>query len=167
MEVNLNKRMLWAPWRIEYILSEKKVGSCAFCDALNNEDAKQLILKRGKYCFVILNTFPYNPGHLMVVPYMHTSNFSDLTKETHEEISAFESLSLSILNDVMHPEGYNIGMNMGRAAGAGITDHLHVHIVPRWNGDTNFMPVISSTRIVSEALMSTYNKLSNKFKEMK
>ncbi len=166
MEANLNENMLWAPWRIEYILS-KKDDRCAFCDAQAGEDEKQLILKRGKYCFIIMNIFPYNPGHLMVVPYMHTSDFSDLDKEMHAEISVFENLSLKILDDVMHPEGYNVGLNLGRVAGAGIKDHLHVHIVPRWNGDTNFMPVLSSTRIVSEALVSTYNKLSNKFREIK
>lgn len=162
---------VFAPWRMEYILSgndEKKEESktgCIFCDfpEMDNDD-KNHIIYRGKNCFVILNAFPYNPGHLMVVPYRHTCDFQSLTLEETTELFALTQKAHKVLTDLMQPDGFNIGMNIGRVAGAGIDKHLHMHIVPRWNGDTNFMPVLGDVRVVSEGLESTYKRLKEIWK---
>jgi len=156
---------VFAPWRMEYILSnsdnnEKKGTGCIFCDFPGeNEDEKRLILHRGKYCFVILNAFPYNPGHLMVVPYRHTNDLPGLAPEELGEMMATVQTAVTVLKKVMDPQGFNIGMNLGKVAGAGIDQHLHIHIVPRWNGDTNFMPVLGGVRVVSEALNNTWKRV--------
>jgi ATP adenylyltransferase len=156
---------VFAPWRMEYILSnsdnnEKKGTGCIFCDFPGeHEDEKRLILHRGKYCFVILNAFPYNPGHLMVVPYRHTNDLPGLAPEELGEMMATVQTAVMVLKKVMDPQGFNIGMNLGKVAGAGIDQHLHIHIVPRWNGDTNFMPVLGGVRVVSEALNNTWKRV--------
>ena len=154
---------IWAPWRIKYIRLEKpKV--CILCDnPKQDNDAENYILYRGSKNFIIMNSYPYNPGHLMIAPYHHTAKLEELTNdELHEHVEII-SRSIKILKQVFDPAGFNTGMNIGKIAGAGIDDHLHTHIVPRWQGDTNFMPVIADTRVVPEALMETYNKLKGKF----
>jgi ATP adenylyltransferase len=161
---------LWAPWRMEYILSFKdgKKQQCIFCERLKKKnDRKNLILHRGTHSFVIMNRFPYNSGHLMIVPYKHSGDFQDFTNEENLELMHVLQKSQKILTRVMKPQGFNIGMNLGRVGGAGVDDHLHWHIVPRWNGDTNYMPVIGGTKVISEALDKTYDKLKIEFEKMK
>ena len=154
---------IWAPWRIQYIRMEKPEG-CIFCkEAGQNNDALTYILYRGEKNFVILNKYPYNPGHLMVTPFRHVADLEALTAEERNEHFAIVSRSISILRKVFNPEGFNIGMNMGKVAGAGIVDHLHTHIAPRWNGDTNYMTVLADVRVIPEALAETYQKLKVEF----
>ncbi len=154
---------IWAPWRIEYILKEKPEG-CILCDKpKENNDVLNYILYRGDKNFVIMNSYPYNPGHLMVAPYRHVANLEELTGEERHEHFEIVSRSIKILREVFNPGGFNIGINMGKVGGAGIDEHLHTHIVPRWQGDTNFMPVIFDVRVVAEALSETYEKLRVKF----
>jgi ATP adenylyltransferase len=154
---------LWAPWRAGYIRQEKPKG-CIFCDKpRENKDEDNLILYRGKNNFVIMNAFPYNPGHLMIVPYRHIGKVEDMTSEERNEHYDIVSRSVSILREGSNTENFNIGMNLGRVAGAGIDDHIHTHIVPRWNGDNNFMPVIGDTRIISESLTEIFKRLKEKF----
>ncbi len=156
---------IFAPWRMQYILSNSDSGDpqekgCIFCNFLKlDEDEKRLIVERGKHCFVIMNAYPYNPGHLMVVPYRHTADVTSLAAAEFGEMTALVQKSVRALTALMQPHGFNIGMNLGKAAGAGIDQHLHMHIVPRWNGDTNFMPVVGEVRVVSESLASTYSRL--------
>ncbi len=154
---------IWAPWRIEYILKEKPEG-CILCDKpKENNDVLNYILYRGDKNFVIMNSYPYNPGHLMVAPYRHVANLEELTGEERHEHFEIVSRSIKILREVFNPGGFNIGINMGKVGGAGIDEHLHTHIVPRWQGDTNFMPVVFDVRVVAEALSETYEKLRVKF----
>lgn len=152
---------IFAPWRSEYILSsDKKEEGCIFCDfPKENKDEENLIIHRGKLCFVIMNRYPYNAGHLMVIPYRHLHDFTKLTREEVAELMQTAQKAVEVLTKVMSPHGFNLGMNIGKVAGAGIDRHLHLHIVPRWNGDTNFMPVVGDTRVVSEALESAYRRL--------
>jgi ATP adenylyltransferase len=151
-------KVLWAPWRIEYITREKESG-CIFCDASNeDDDRKNLILYRGKTCFMILNRYPYSNGHLMTVPYNHISELNNLNTEEKVELLDLTIKCKNIL-EIMKPSGFNIGMNLGKVAGAGIDDHLHFHVVPRWDGDTNFMPVLGSVKVMPEYLEDTYDKL--------
>ena len=159
-------KKIWAPWRMEYILKaiEEKDDSCFFCTGIEEKnDRKNLILYRSSLAFVMLNRFPYNNGHLMVVPYRHNGDFLKLSRYEKADLSDLLQLSVQVLIDLMQPEGFNIGMNLGRVAGAGVADHLHYHIVPRWDGDTNFMPVISDTKVISEALEASYDKLHSAF----
>ena len=157
---------LWAPWRIKYI--EKIIssgdGSCIFCDKpAQNKDAENFILYRGELNFVIMNRFPYNSGHLMVAPYRHVAALDELNGEELNEHYKLVARCSSVLKKIMKPDGFNIGMNIGRVAGAGIDKHIHSHIVSRWNGDTNFMPVIAGTKVVNESLEDTYCKLKGEF----
>lgn len=150
---------MWAPWRMDYILSPKPTG-CIFCDKPKQEsDRDNLILYRGETCFVIMNFYPYNNGHLMIVPYQHVSNLEQLTAAEQAEMMAVLTKSNEILKETMNPDGMNIGMNLGKVAGAGIDDHLHFHIVPRWNGDSNFMPVLGHTKVLAQALYETWDML--------
>ncbi len=150
---------IWAPWRMEYILQAEKSG-CFLCQKPKQDnDEANFILYRGESNFIILNSFPYNPGHLMVAPYRHTGHLDDLTEAESKEHFTMIKLSVRLLTEVAKPTGFNIGMNLGKVAGAGLDDHLHTHIVPRWQGDTNFMPVVSNTKVLPEALMATYSKL--------
>lgn len=154
---------LWAPWRIGYIRQPKPQG-CIFCDKpQEDKDEENLILCCGEKNFVIMNAFPYNPGHLMIVPYRHIGKLEDMTDEERREHYEIVSRSVGILREVTQTENFNIGMNLGRVAGAGIDDHIHTHVVPRWNGDNNFMPVIADTRILSESMQDIYQRLKNKF----
>ncbi len=163
----MNKEKLWAPWRISYIIGEKKDEGCIFCTKpKQNKDKENLILYRGNYSFVIMNLFPYNNGHLMVVPYRHLSVFEDFSDDEMLEIMKNSAMMIKVLKAVMKPEGFNTGFNIGKCSGAGIDDHLHFHIVPRWAGDTNFMPVIGETKVISEHIEETYDKLYKKLREL-
>ena len=155
-------RPLWAPWRIDFIRS-KKVDKCFLCLEQENhkKDIENLIISREKTCFVILNRYPYNSGHLMIAPYRHIGDIELLTKEELHEIMDLTVKTKRVLAKIMQPEGLNVGFNLGRAAGAGVEDHIHMHIVPRWNGDTNFMPVISDINVVPEALKETAKLIRN------
>ena len=156
-------KQIWAPWRIEYIQMEKPRG-CILCEKPGqNSDATNYILYRGDKNFVIMNSYPYNSGHLMIAPYRHIANLEELTDEELHEHIEIVSRSIKVLKRVFKPDGFNIGMNVGRMAGAGIDKHIHTHIVPRWEGDTNFMPVLSDTKVINEALAETYKKLQGKF----
>lgn len=156
---------LWAPWRIKYIQNIPKTKGCIFCQAKKSKnDKKPRVVLRTKYSFVILNTFPYNNGHLMVVPNRHVKNMEDLNDQ---EILDFNKTLIKIkksLQKVLKPEGFNIGINLGKSAGAGVEGHLHIHIVPRWRGDTNFMPTLSNTKIVSQSLDELYVQLKKTLK---
>ncbi|MDD5095310.1 MAG: HIT domain-containing protein [Dehalococcoidia bacterium] len=154
---------IWAPWRINYILSEKENG-CILCQKPKQDrDKENLLLYRGKHNLIMLNLYPYNPGHLMVTPYRHIQSLEAMGDEEMLEHFRLVSRCVNVLKETMHPDGFNMGINLGKVAGAGIDDHIHTHIVPRWNGDTNFLPVISDTRAVPEALAATYDKLVHKF----
>ncbi len=155
-------KRLWAPWRITYILTPK-LKKCLFCTvAKQKNDRENLILERRKNCFVILNKYPYNNGHIMIVPYKHTSSLEELDNKTLLEMMKIAQKYLIKMKKIMKAEGFNIGINIGKIAGAGIKEHIHLHIVPRWNGDNNFMPVLANHRIISESLESVYKKLKNK-----
>lgn len=158
-------KRLWAPWRMTYIKNVKREEEgCVFCiKPAQTDDKENLLLFRGKKCFVLMNLFPYNNGHLMIIPYQHTSDILDIDKETSGEMWKLLCLSKKALTTVMNPDGFNTGMNIGRGAGAGIDQHIHMHIVPRWNGDTNFMPVIGDTKVISQALSETYDALKPYF----
>ncbi len=161
-------KRLWAPWRMEYILSEEKHKSCLFCDFIKQDkdnDRKNLILHRGRHCFVILNRYPYNSGHLMVVPYLHTPTFDGLSDKVLCDFIRTVNKSVGILKEALSPDGFNLGLNFGKVAGAGMEQHMHMHIVPRWTGDTDSMPILSETRVIPEHLKKTYNKLSKFFKK--
>jgi ATP adenylyltransferase len=150
---------LWAPWRIRYILGEKESG-CFFCKKSQEaDDAKNHVLIRDRSCFALLNTFPYNGGHLMVAPYKHGGDLDDLGVQELSEMTALVVRCKQVLSRAMKPQGFNIGLNLGRCAGAGVLDHVHWHIVPRWEGDTNYMPVIGQTRVVPQALDELYAEL--------
>ena len=152
---------LWAPWRMPYILQAGK-GGCFLCEKPREEkDESNLILYRGKGNFIILNAFPYNPGHLMIAPYRHLGQLEDLTDVESEEHFAMIKLGVKLLTEVTRPAGFNIGVNLGKVAGAGLDDHIHTHIVPRWQGDTNFMPAVATTKVLPEALAETYKKLKD------
>lgn len=163
MKSDSKSEILWAPWRMEYILGEKESG-CIFCTRINQKcDKENLILLRGKNNFVIMNKYPYNNGHLMVVPNRHTSEFDSLSDPEKLEMMNLVSKSMNVLKKTVNPDGFNVGMNIGKIAGAGIDDHLHFHIVPRWAADTNFMPVVGQTKIISEDLGETWERLKEGF----
>lgn len=156
-------KYLWAPWRMEYILKEKNEG-CIFCEIpKENQDKENYVLYRGKFCFVILNTYPYNNGHIMIAPYVHIKNLEELNRDTINELMSLCQKSISVLKKKMNPQGFNIGANIGKVGGAGILEHVHLHIVPRWQGDTNFMPVISDTKVMPQYLSETYDLLKAAF----
>ncbi|HEV8682196.1 MAG TPA: HIT domain-containing protein [Actinomycetota bacterium] len=153
---------LWTPWRMEYIKAagaEDEPG-CIFCDLpARDDDEKNRILARSDKAFVILNAFPYNAGHLMVAPFRHVGELEELSAEELADLDALLQRSIRALKEEYAPQGFNIGMNLGRVAGAGIPDHVHWHVVPRWNGDTNFMPVVGQTKVLPELLQETYQRL--------
>ncbi len=156
-------KQLWAPWRLEYIVSEKEEG-CIFCRfPSEDDDERRLILCRGRLAFVIMNAYPYSNGHLLVAPYRHVPSISELSDDENLELMQLTKKSIKVLSEVCSPDGFNVGMNIGTAAGAGIADHVHLHIVPRWNGDTNFMPVLADVKVIPEALQVTYAKLKSRF----
>jgi len=161
-------KILWAPWRMKYIrrFEDREDNGCIFCKGVQqNKDRENLILYRGKNCFIILNKYPYNTGHLMIAPYRHIGELEKLSEEELNELMRLTVLSVRILKREYRPSGLNIGANIGRAAGAGIEDHVHLHIVPRWVGDTNFMPIVSQTKIMPELPHETYDRLKKYFRE--
>lgn len=162
--------LLWAPWRMTYLKGlegKRQDQECVFCIKSTAEnDRENLVVHRGSLCFVILNIFPYNNGHLMVLPFRHVADMCALTKEESTELWDLSCLSKHILREAFHPEGFNIGINQGRSSGAGIESHMHVHIVPRWNGDTNFMPVLGKTKVVSQSLLETWETLVPYFRSI-
>jgi len=162
-------RHLHSPWRSAYIgtfKEKKKPNECLFCRiAAEDEDAKNLIVWRGKTCYVVLNRYPYNSGHLMVVPYRHLGAFQQLRSAEHREIMEVTGRCMKALDTLSIPHGYNFGANLGRVAGAGIEQHIHFHLVPRWNGDTNFMPVLAEVKVVSERLEDLQVSLSKELKK--
>ncbi len=156
---------LWSPWRSKYIESFKdepreNLPGSLFTRILNeNDDRKNYLLYRGKTCFIIMNLYPYNSGHLMIVPNKEVKDISELDTDTRLEMFELLDLGMKALNDAIKPHGFNLGANLGRVSGAGIEDHIHFHIVPRWNGDTNFMPVLNDVKVISEEMEKTYDKL--------
>ncbi len=158
---------LWAPWRMEYIEKADHTPGCIFCvKPAERRDRENGILYRGKTAFIMMNAFPYNTGHLMIAPYKHTADLYDLTDEELLEISRLVRYSVGLVGAAMKPDGFNLGVNLGRTAGAGFADHVHWHVVPRWNGDTNFMPVVGNTKVLPESLEATYDKLMRKMEEL-
>jgi ATP adenylyltransferase len=158
---------LWAPWRLEYI-TRKKSGGCIFCDKpLAGDDRANYIVFRGTHAFVLLNAYPYNNGHLMIAPYAHLSELDELPRETLSEMMDLCQDATHVLRKAVHADGMNIGFNLGAAAGAGIKDHLHLHVVPRWFGDTNFMPVISDVRVIPQSLERAWEELSPAFRNVR
>ncbi|MGH2661192.1 MAG: HIT family protein [Actinomycetota bacterium] len=153
---------LWSPWRMEYIEAAKaEPEGCIFCDLpAKGDDEAAYILRRGEHGFVLLNSFPYNPGHMMVAPFRHTGDLEGLDPGELLDLDQLLRESIRALREEMAPHGFNVGMNLGRVAGAGIPDHLHWHVVPRWGGDTNFMPVVGQTRVLPELLDETYRRLA-------
>lgn len=157
------ERPLWAPWRIKYILGEKE-AACLFCRVLKEDrDAENLVLYRGTFAFVIMNLYPYNPGHLMVAPNRHVSELELLEPDEAHEIMDLTQKCVSALKQTMHPDALNSGFNQGDIAGSSIKEHLHLHIVPRWQGDNNFMPVLADIHVVPQALEETYEMLAPLF----
>lgn len=151
---------LWSTWRMDYIRSEKRLEGCVFCEALGKPDgAQNLIVNRGSSSFVILNRFPYTSGHLMIVPNQHQASLEDLDAATRSEMMELIMSAVRVLRTEYQAHGFNIGANIGEAAGAGITSHFHMHIVPRWGGDTNFMSSLAETRVIPEALEETYERI--------
>ena len=152
-------KVLWAPWRMTYIRSAGKLRECIFCKAVKGRDEDNWVVYRGKYSLAVLNIYPYNTAHVMIAPKRHIPRPELLTKEEVEEIHEVLVILLRAIDSEYSPHGYNIGINVGKVAGAGIEEHLHVHIVPRWSGDTNFMPVISGVKVIPESLKTTYERL--------
>lgn len=157
--------VLWAPWRMEYILGPKPDG-CVFCLPEETDgDRDRLVLARGRHGFVIMNKFPYNSGHLMVTPFRHVSCITQLTDEENVELTRGIAYCTRVISDCMRPQGINIGLNLGEAAGSGIAAHIHYQLVPRWNGDSSFMAVFSETRVMPELLLSTFDRLKPFFSD--
>jgi ATP adenylyltransferase len=152
---------LWAPWRVKYVTKMiNKTKACVFCRlGKSKDDKKNLVFARGKYCFAVLNLFPYNNGHAMILPYRHVAELKLLRKEERQEFFDLLSDVQGLLDEALCPDGYNVGMNLGRVAGAGFPGHLHIHIVPRWHGDVNFMPVVANTKVISQSLGDVYCRL--------
>jgi ATP adenylyltransferase len=159
-------RPLWAPWRIEYITAET-TDRCPFCVAADGDDPDAaLVVERAERCFTMLNAFPYASGHLMTVPFRHVGAFEALEERELSEMMSLAQRSITALTEVMEPEGFNLGLNVGAAAGAGIDDHLHLHVVPRWSGDTNFMPVVGDVHVLPQALTATRDALTRALARM-
>ncbi|MDD5677147.1 MAG: HIT domain-containing protein [Kiritimatiellae bacterium] len=157
-------KRLWAPWRMEYILNCRQAG-CFLCDAFQSEnDSENLIIKRSSACAVILNRYPYNNGHVMVAPYRHVDSVEGLRPEEQADMMAMAAMTCERLRKVMHAQGFNLGINQGVVAGAGLKDHIHLHIVPRWEGDTNFMPVLAEVKVIPQPLLELWKHLQSAFR---
>jgi ATP adenylyltransferase len=154
-------KQLWAPWRLEYIKSTAEGSSCVFCAAVQGYDEEKLILHRGARSIALLNRYPYSSGHFMVAPNRHVGEFGELDQEEVLELHRLASAGMDALAKTYGPQGYNVGWNLGRIAGAGVVDHVHLHVVPRWAGDTNFMPVLADTKVLPEHLQETRRGLAN------
>ena len=153
-------KVLWAPWRMEYINSDNREEGCIFCPGNDrSQDERRLILYVGKFSIVLMNKFPYINGHLLIAPSRHANDLDALSVEEKLDFINMVERSVSVLKETINPEGFNIGLNLGKVAGAGIAGHIHTHIVPRWQGDTNFMPVLSDTKVMSDGLNALYRKL--------
>ena len=162
----MGSERIWAPWRLEYVKDAAKdvEDECIFCaKPADEDDEANLIVHRGGRCFVILNKYPYTNGHLMVAPFEHLATIQELDAATVGELMALAQRAMSVLEDEYSPHGYNVGFNQGRVAGAGVEHHIHLHVVPRWGGDTNFMPVIADTRVMAQTLEQTYAALRGRF----
>ena len=158
---------LWNPWRFRYATEVDKSGRCVFCDLAGadvSRDRENLVLHRGRNNFIVLNLYPYTTGHSLIVPYAHLAELPQLTPDTLSEMMALAQKLNSALETIYHPEGYNLGMNLGKVAGAGVAEHLHLHFLPRWLGSANFMTVIGETRVLPEELSTTYDKLAPFFR---
>ena len=160
-------RVLWAPWRYSYVRRAAEGGEkeCVFCRIQSMSDEEALILYRSPTSMVVMNLYPYNTGHVMVMPKRHVAEFRDLTPRERMELMLLVEASIEAIRETLNPHGFNIGVNLGRVAGAGIEHHLHIHIVPRWNGDTNFMPVISDTKVIPQAIKDTYLELRDELRK--
>ena len=159
-------KVVWAPWRMEYVGSDQTNEGCIFCPGNDRtQDEKRLILYRGEWSIVLMNRFPYNNGHLLIAPLRHSSSFDSLSPDEKLDLFNMVERSMSVLREVMDPAGFNIGMNVGKVAGAGVEDHMHFHIVPRWSGDTNYMTVLGEVRIIPEHIQATHEKLLPFFKQ--
>lgn len=151
---------LWSPWRMEYIMQHESDNGCIFCDALAQDDnTVNLIVARGERCFAMMNRYPYTSGHIMVVPNAHQPSLELLDPAARSEMMEMVSHGIEVLRQIYQPEGFNVGVNIGAAAGAGVVDHVHMHVVPRWAGDTNFMSALAATRVLPESLEDTYRRL--------
>jgi len=153
-------KQLWAPWRLEYVGSADEQEGCLFCLAQGASDEDGLVVRRGAHAFVLLNKFPYASGHLMIAPLRHVGDFAELDDDEALEVHRLAGQAMGALAEVYAPQGYNLGWNLGRIAGAGVTDHVHLHLVPRWLGDTNFMPVLADVKVLPEHLVETRRKLA-------
>jgi ATP adenylyltransferase len=155
---------LWTPWRYAYVSTTEKTAGCVFCDAAKEKgDAKARIVHRAQYCYIILNAFPYTPGHVMIVPYAHLDELQKLPREAANEMMTLSQRMETVLRELYHPDGLNLGMNIGKAAGAGIAGHIHMHVLPRWVADANFISVIGETRILPETLEETWRRMRKVF----
>jgi ATP adenylyltransferase len=158
---------LWSPWRMEYLLSDKDKQQCVFCLSVETVDGfDNLVIYRGSYAFIILNRFPYTTGHLMIVPFLHKPSLEDLDIEIRNEIMELVTKSIIMFREEYCPEGFNVGMNIGEVSGAGIAEHVHIHVVPRWGGDTNFMSTLAGTRVLPESLDETYERIKQAWKKL-
>jgi len=159
---------LWAPWRMEFIKAPRPSG-CLFCEAAAAEpaaDSEHLVLARSDLSLVMLNRYPYNNGHLMIAPRAHLANLEDLPLATAADLMRLTQRSLRVLRQALSPQGFNVGINAGKIAGAGVADHIHQHVVPRWDGDTNFMPVVAETKVLNESLTVSYQRLRDAFDQL-
>ena len=155
---------LFTPWRYAFVSSAHAVSACLFCEAAkSSDDERTFIVHRDKHCYVILNAYPYTSGHVMVVPYQHVDQLQSLSFEAAQEMMQLTRKLEGVLRDLYHPEGLNLGMNLGKAAGAGIAGHIHMHVLPRWTADANFMSVIGETRVLPEELATTYRRIRERF----
>lgn len=155
---------LFTPWRYAYVAGHESPAGCLFCGLLaRKNDESSMIVHRGRYCFVMLNAFPYTSGHVMVVPYEHTDELQKLDTVAATELITTVQKTEGILRELYHPDGLNLGMNLGRAAGAGVAAHIHLHVLPRWVADSNFMSVVGETRVLPEDLKTTYRRLKEKY----
>ena len=152
---------LWAPWRLEYIQAADERPGCFFCAAQEGDDEAGLVVRRGEHGFALLNRFPYSSGHLLVAPYRHLGEYEELTDDEVLELHRLAAQGIAALRDVYAPHGHNLGWNLGRVAGAGVVDHVHLHVVPRWEGDTNFMPVLADVKVMPEHLAETRRRLAD------